>query len=87
MLQEFSKHILAYSGKIFDVKAYHICCLAHIINLAMQALILMHSKSKHFDLAELEANLPADCGFDRDEVGLVWAICVKVWLFFHLISN
>jgi hypothetical protein len=53
----------------------------------MQALILMHSKSKHFNPAELEANLPADCGFDRDEVGLVQAICVKVWLFLHLISN
>jgi hypothetical protein len=47
----------------------------------------MHSKSKHFDPAEPEADLPADRGFDRDEVGLVQAICVKVWLFLHLISN
>jgi hypothetical protein len=47
----------------------------------------MHSISKHFDPAELEADLPSDRGFDRDEVGLVRAICVKVPLFVHLISN
>ena len=51
-------------------------CLAHIINLATQALILTHSKSKHYDPAEPDADLTGDNG--RDVVGLVRAISVKV---------
>jgi hypothetical protein len=52
-------------------------CLAHIINLATQALISTYSKSKHYNPAEPEADLMGS-GYDRDEVGLVRAICVKV---------
>ncbi|KAF8233427.1 hypothetical protein L208DRAFT_1068257, partial [Tricholoma matsutake] len=77
MLHEFAKHILVYSGKMFNPKKHRIQCLAHIINLAMQALILTHSKSKHLNPANLDDDLPCDRGFDRDEVGLVWAIGVK----------
>jgi hypothetical protein len=50
-------------------------CLAHIINLATQALISTHSKSKHYDPAEPDADLTVDNG--RDVVGLVRAISVK----------
>jgi len=32
-------------------------CLAHIINLVTQALISTHSKSKHYDPAEPDADL------------------------------
>ena len=46
-------------------------CLAHIINLATQALISTHRKSKHFNPANPDDDLPCDCGFDRDKVGLV----------------
>src|SRR5712672_1859940 len=49
-------------------------CLAHVINLAMQALILTYSKSPHFDPKQPDAHIPTS----RDEVGLVWAIVVKV---------
>ena len=52
----------------------------HIINLATQALITVQSKSKHYDPAEPDADLQV-VGDDteRDVIGLVQAICVKVW--------
>src|SRR5229473_4762264 len=49
-------------------------CLAHVINLATQALISTYSKVPHFDLKNPEAHVPTG----RDEVGLVRAIAVKV---------
>ncbi|KAF8240106.1 hypothetical protein L208DRAFT_1234533, partial [Tricholoma matsutake] len=51
-------------------------CLAHIINLATQALITTYSKSKHYNPADPDANL---AGPEHDEVGLVRAICVKAF--------
>jgi hypothetical protein len=49
-------------------------CLAHIINLATQALIGTYSKSPHFDPKNPDAHIPTT----RDEVGLVRTIVVKV---------
>jgi hypothetical protein len=49
-------------------------CLAHVINLATQALIGTYSKSPHFDPKNPEAHIPSS----RDEVGLIRAIAVKV---------
>jgi hypothetical protein len=49
-------------------------CLAHIINLATQALISTYSKLPHFDLQNPEAYVPVT----YNEVGLVWAIVIKV---------
>ncbi|KAF8219918.1 hypothetical protein L208DRAFT_1544821 [Tricholoma matsutake] len=74
MLVEFAKHILAHNGKVFNLKQHRIRCLAHIINLATQALITTYSKSKHYNPADPDADL---AGPERDEVGLVQAICVK----------
>jgi hypothetical protein len=51
-------------------------CLAHVINLATQALISTYSKSPHFDPKNPEAHVPTS----RDEVGLVRAIAVKVFI-------
>jgi hypothetical protein len=57
-------------------------CLAHIINLATQAVISTYSKSKHYDPADPEADLTGPrMEHGRDEVGLVRAICVKVCSF------
>lgn len=56
-------------------------CLAHIINLATQALIATRSKAKYYnphDKDQDTPNLDGDEGFERDEVGLVRLICVKV---------
>jgi hypothetical protein len=53
-------------------------CLAHVINLATQALISTYSKSPHFDPNKPEAHIPTT----RDEVGLIRAIAVKVGHFF-----
>jgi hypothetical protein len=49
-------------------------CLAHVINLATQALISTYSKSPHFDPKNPDAHVPDE----RDEVGLIRAIAVKV---------
>ena len=51
-------------------------CLVHVINLATQMLISTYSKSPHFDPKKPEAHIPTS----RDEVGLVRAIVVKVWI-------
>ena len=51
-------------------------CLAHIINLATQALIGTYSKSPYFDPKHPDAHLP----MERDEIGLVRSIVVKVWI-------
>jgi hypothetical protein len=53
-------------------------CLAHIINLATQALIKGHSKAKHYNPALPDEHIPSTEGIDRDEIGLVRAIAVKV---------
>lgn len=55
--------------------------LAHIINLATQALIGAYSKSKHYKPAEPEAHVPPTDFLEglHDEVGLVQAISVKVY--------
>jgi hypothetical protein len=48
-----------------------------VINLATQALISNYSKSLHFDPKNPDAHFPTD----RDEVGLVRAIIVKVCMY------
>ena len=55
-------------------------CLAHVINLATQALIAVYSKTPHFDPANPEEHLKVaqEDPTHRDEVGLVRAIAVKV---------
>jgi hypothetical protein len=53
-------------------------CLAHVINLATQAVIKAHSKSKFYDPSKPDDHIPDTSGFSRDAVGLVRAICVKV---------
>jgi hypothetical protein len=55
-------------------------CLAHVINLATQALIGGYSKTKFFDPEKPEDHTPDVEDFERDVVGLVRAITVKVSL-------
>ena len=45
-------------------------CLAHIINLATQALISTHSKSRHYNPADPDADLVGE-NTGRDVIGLV----------------
>lgn len=52
-------------------------CLAHIINLATQALISLRSKAKYYDSNAEESHVPDLTATERDEVGLVRSICVK----------
>jgi hypothetical protein len=55
-------------------------CLAHIINLATQAVISAHTKSKYFNGDPLDDHMPEDIGdsSECDEIGIIWAICIKV---------
>lgn len=55
-------------------------CLAHIINLATQALIKGYSTSQHYDPFKPDDHIPDVNATLRDEVGLVRAIAVKVTL-------
>ena len=60
--------------------ACHLCrCLAHIINLATQAVISTHSKAQFCAGNPGDDHLPEDVGgTERDEIGIIRAICVKV---------
>ncbi|KAE9387698.1 hypothetical protein BT96DRAFT_477262 [Gymnopus androsaceus JB14] len=55
----------------------HIRCLAHIINLATQAVLQTHSKSKHYDPKEPEKLEPDVEEEYCDEIGLIQSIVVK----------
>jgi hypothetical protein len=62
-------------------------CQAHVINLGTQVLISTYSKSPHYTPHEPKAHEPDTSNRgDRDEIGLVRTICVKVHpLTLHLI--
>jgi hypothetical protein len=54
-------------------------CLAHCINFATQAVISTRSKSKYFSGDPEDSGLPTDPdATERDETGLIRAICVQV---------
>lgn len=77
MMEHFSKHIEDETKKKFDFKKQRLRCLAHIINLATQALLSTHSKSKHVDAMKPDDDLVVSRHGQRDEVGLVRSIAVK----------
>ena len=54
-------------------------CLAHVIKLAAQAVISTRSKSKYYSGNPENDDLLDDLGgSERDEIGIIRAICVKV---------
>ena len=60
-------------------------CLAHIINLATQAVISTRSKSNYYSGDPEDDAVPEDIGTgDRDEISIIRAICVKVRLIYSL---
>jgi hypothetical protein len=52
-------------------------CLAHIINLVTHAVI--STKSKYYNGDPADDHIPKDKKDDskRDEVGIIWAICIR----------
>lgn len=69
------------------ILVYYLSCLAHIINPATQQLISTKSKAKYYSVHEdyeLDADIADPEQPNRDEVGLVRAIFVKVWCSFNL---
>lgn len=54
-------------------------CLAHVINLATQTFISTYSKAPHYSPHNPKSHEPdTSLMTNRDEVGLVHSICVKV---------
>ena len=77
---------ICYFLQLFHTKVFDNRCLAHIINLATQAFIMMHSKSRHYNPADPDADLIGD-NVGRDAVGLVRAICVRYQISLYLQSS
>jgi hypothetical protein len=62
-------------------------CLAHIINLATQAVISTRTKSKYYNGDTADDHLPKDSGNgERDEIGIVRAVCIKVRTVYFLLD-
>lgn len=78
MMVCFAERVKEATGKSYDYKMRRIRCIAHIVNLATQALITAHTKSKHYNPEKPDEDLTINHGFDRDGVGLVRSISVKV---------
>ncbi|KAJ3768874.1 hypothetical protein FB446DRAFT_706684 [Lentinula raphanica] len=77
-------HPSCTSATIWNAKENCIRCLAHVINLATQAVIKKYSNSKHYDPANPDEHEPDTETIDRDgspkvrdPVGIVRAIAVK----------
>ncbi|KAF8800900.1 hypothetical protein BYT27DRAFT_7312447 [Phlegmacium glaucopus] len=77
MLSEFSLCYRNKTGRRFNKRKRHIRCLAHIINLATQALISTKSQSKYYNSNFDDEHVPEDNTTSCDEVGLIRAIIVK----------
>ncbi|KAG1759921.1 hypothetical protein EDD22DRAFT_848876 [Suillus occidentalis] len=59
-MNEFSNQIMKKTRKAFDAKGHHIHqCLAYVINLAIQALIKTHMKSKHCNPVSPKDHMPS----------------------------
>jgi hypothetical protein len=83
MMEHFGKHIEDETKKTFDHKKRRLRCLAHIINLATQALLSTHSKSKYVDVTKSNDDLVVSRHGHRDEIGLIRSIAVKVCMIFN----
>ncbi|KIK75646.1 hypothetical protein PAXRUDRAFT_18813 [Paxillus rubicundulus Ve08.2h10] len=70
MLVEFAQWIKNHTGKTWIEKKHHIRCLAHVIHLAMRALISTHSKAPFYNPEKVELVIPFENGC-CDEIGLV----------------
>ncbi|KAG8216552.1 hypothetical protein J3R82DRAFT_6700, partial [Butyriboletus roseoflavus] len=52
-------------------------CLVHIVNLATQALLSAHNKSKAYNSQEPNTSLITHRGTKHDEIGVIHSVCVK----------
>ncbi|KAH0825729.1 hypothetical protein J3R83DRAFT_9933 [Lanmaoa asiatica] len=77
-MAELACLLTSETGKVFDGAERRLHCMAHVINLAMQAFLTTYSTSKHYDpsLPDADIVVSSDRG-DRDPIGLIRAISVK----------
>ncbi|EKM48857.1 uncharacterized protein PHACADRAFT_202309 [Phanerochaete carnosa HHB-10118-sp] len=76
MLDEFSQQVERKTGIDWDPVAQRINCLAHVINLATQALISTYSPAPHYNLHD-PSTVEDSVSSSQDEIGLIRAIAVK----------
>jgi hypothetical protein len=101
MIKEFAWRFQKKTGQQFDTRRHirqvlsfianavillYDRCLAHIINLATQALISTHSKAKYYNPNAAEEHIPDVDAWNRDEVGLIRTICVKASLLYLVLG-
>jgi len=87
---EDKSHSVSSLSSICSLSLVSCCicsCLAHVINLASQALIAAYSKTKFFDPEKPDEHIPDLNMFERDIVGLVRAITVKVTCHLLMLSS
>ncbi|KDQ54448.1 hypothetical protein JAAARDRAFT_135739, partial [Jaapia argillacea MUCL 33604] len=88
MMGELAKHIHTNHRVEYDGGSQRIGCLAHIVNLATQAVIATQSKSPHYNPHKPDDHMPDTSADTRDKVGLVRAISVKVcWSSTYMMLN
>ncbi|KIJ41258.1 hypothetical protein M422DRAFT_108576, partial [Sphaerobolus stellatus SS14] len=63
MMKELARLIEKHTGKEFEWQDRWIRCLAHVINLATQAIIKAFSSAKYYDPYNPDAHIPTE----RDE--------------------
>lgn len=80
MLEEFARVYEVRYTKTFPWRQRRINCLAHVINLATQSFLSTYSKAPHYSPHDLKGHEPDTSQHidDRDEIGLIRTICVKV---------
>ncbi|OJT04203.1 hypothetical protein TRAPUB_5111 [Trametes pubescens] len=77
MLAHFAQRMEEATGKPYDERERYVRCLAHIINLATQAVLDAYSKTPHYDPHAPDIELVNQHGARRDVIGLVRCISVK----------
>jgi hypothetical protein len=74
MLEDFEEcinnHFSHRNMKKWDCHSHYVRALAHVVNLATQAVIKAYSKWSHYDTQKPEAHVPDVLATDRDDIGL-----------------
>ncbi|KAL1949584.1 hypothetical protein VTO73DRAFT_8465 [Trametes versicolor] len=77
MMDHFASHVESNTTRSYSGRGHRVRCLAHIVNLATQALITTYSRSKPYDPQNPDDDLMVNINGRRDVVGLVRSIVVK----------
>ncbi len=74
MMVEYSFRIRLAGDTMYEAEQNRVRCSSHSVNLGSQKFMRTYSKAPHYDPLNPDAHIPTD----RDEVGIIRAITVKV---------